>query len=137
VRCLAAEAGGLLGHTFAVLGRLHHVQLAMPRGAEDRAREFFVGVLGMTELVKPPRLATRGGAWFGSGAVELHLGVEEPFQPARKAHPGVLVEDLDELADRLTSKDIQLMWDDDLPGFRRIYVSDPFGNRLEFLQAVR
>lgn len=109
----------------------------MPRGAEDRAREFFVGVLGMTELVKPPMLATRGGAWFGSGAVELHLGVEEPFQPARKAHPGVLVDDPDELAERLKSKDIQIVWDDDLPGFRRIYVNDPFGNRLEFLQGFR
>ena len=71
-----------------MLHRLHHVQLAMPRGGEDTAREFFVGVLDMTEIQKPPVLATRGGAWFRSGAVELHLGVEEPFQLARKAHPG-------------------------------------------------
>jgi catechol 2,3-dioxygenase-like lactoylglutathione lyase family enzyme len=127
----------MVSDTFPVLDRLHHVQLAMPRGAEDAARDFFVGVLGMTEIPKPPMLATRGGAWFGSGAVELHLGVEEPFQPARKAHPGVLVEDIDELATRLTSRDIQVLWDDDLPGFRRIYVNDPFGNRLEFLQACR
>ena len=125
-----------MGHTSAVLDRLHHVQLTMPRGAEDAARGFFVGVLGMTELEKPPSLAARGGAWFAGGAVELHLGVEEPFQPARKAHPGVLVQDLDELATRLTSSGAQVVWDDDLPADRRIYVNDPFGNRLEFLQAL-
>lgn len=125
------------GHTFLVLDRLHHVQLAMPAGCAEAAREFFVDVLGMTELAKPTSLATRGGAWFRSGGVELHLGVEEPFQPARKAHPGVLVDDLDELAARLTSSGIPIVWDDDLPAFRRIYVNDPFGNRLEFLQASR
>jgi hypothetical protein len=73
--------------------------------------------------------------WFGSGALELHFGVEEPFRPARKAHPGVLVQDLDELASRLKSNNVGVVWDDDLPGYRRIYVNDPFGNRLEFLQA--
>jgi catechol 2,3-dioxygenase-like lactoylglutathione lyase family enzyme len=121
-------------YSASVLDRLHHVQLAMPRGEEHAARKFFVGVLGMTELEKPAVLAARGGAWFRGGAVELHLGVEEPYRPARKAHPGVLVKDLDELVDRLTSNDIHVTWDDELPGFRRIYVHDPFGNRLEFLQ---
>jgi hypothetical protein len=76
--------GGLVRDTLTVLERLHHVQLAMPRGEEDAARKFFVAGLGMTELEKPPVLAARGGAWFRSGVVELHLGVEEPFAPARR-----------------------------------------------------
>ncbi len=118
-----------------MLERVHHVQLAMPHGGEDVARAFFVGVLGMTEIAKPAILARRGGVWFGSGGVELHLGVEEPFQPARKAHPGILADDLDEVAARVSTHGIQVIWDSELPGFRRIYVNDPFGNRLEFLQA--
>ena len=117
-----------------VLDRLHHMQLAMPRGEEAAARSFYVGVLGMTEIAKPPVLARRGGAWFRSGKVELHLGVEEPFRPARKAHPGVLVDDLDELVERLEDDGLEVTWDADFAGFRRIYVADPFGNRLEFLQ---
>ena len=113
---------------------LHHVQLAMPRGEEDAARAFFAGVLGMTEVDKPPVLAARGGAWFRAGGLELHLGVEDEFAPARKAHPGVLVSDLDELVRRLAAAGQQVTWDADFPGFRRVYAHDPFGNRLEFLQ---
>lgn len=82
---------------------LHHAQLAMPQGEEARARDFFVGVLGMTEIAKPPVLAERGGAWFRAGGLELHLGVEPDFQPARKAHPGVLVDDLDALGNQLVA----------------------------------
>jgi len=117
-----------------VLNRLHPVQPAMPRGDEDAARAFYAGVLGMTEIDKPPILASRGGAWFRSHGVELHLGVEEPFRPARKAHPGVLVDDLDVLVARLDAAGRRSTWDADLPGFRRICVDDAFGNRLEFLQ---
>ncbi len=113
-----------------VFDRLHHVQLAMPAGEEDRARGFYVGVLGMTEIDKPPVLAARGGAWFRAGGVELHLGVEADFRPARKAHPGILVTDLDALAARLDTPDR----DGGFPGHRRFYAADPFGNRLEFLQ---
>lgn len=113
---------------------LHHVQLAMPAGGEERARRFFVDVLGMVEIAKPPVLAARRGAWFRGGALELHLGVEDDFRPARKAHPGILVGDLDDMARRLTGAGQDVAWDREFPGFRRFYAHDPFGNRLEFLQ---
>lgn len=119
-----------------VFDGLHHMQLAMPRGEEAAARRFFVEVLGMAEIDKPPVLAARGGAWFRAGGLELHLGVEDEFQPARKAHPGILVTDLDELARRLRDTDQDVTWDADFPGFRRLYAHDPFGNRLEFLEPV-
>lgn len=117
-----------------VFAGLHHAQLAMPRGEEEAARAFYAGALGMTEVEKPPVLAARGGAWFRAGGLELHLGVEEEFRPAGKAHPGVLVADLDEVVRRLGAAGQDVTWDADLPGFRRIYAHDPFGNRLEFLQ---
>lgn len=113
---------------------LHHVQLAMPRGEEEAARGFFAGVLGMTEIDKPPVLAARGGAWFRAGGLELHLGVEDDFRPARKGHPGILVADLDEVVRRLGEAGLEVIWDGDFPGFRRVYAHDPFGNRLEFLE---
>jgi catechol 2,3-dioxygenase-like lactoylglutathione lyase family enzyme len=116
--------------------RLHHVQLAIPAGSEDTARGFYGEVLGMTELGKPAVLAARGGCWFRGGGWEVHLGVEDEFRPARKAHPGVLVDGLDALAARLTSAGVPLRWDDDFPGHRRFYASDPYGNRLEFLEPV-
>ncbi|GAA4799876.1 VOC family protein [Actinomycetospora chlora] len=113
---------------------LHHVQLAMPAGEEDAARGFYAGVLGMTEVAKPPVLAARGGAWFRAGGLELHLGVEDGFVPARKAHPGIAVDDLDALARRVATTGQDVTWDRDVPGFRRFYAHDPFGNRLEFLE---
>ncbi len=114
--------------------RLHHVQLAMPRGAEDLARTFYVDVLGLSERRKPELLTTRGGIWFASpGGLELHLGVEDPFAPAGKAHPGIEVDDVAELADRLEAAGYPVVWDGSLPGIRRFYSSDVFGNRLEFL----
>jgi catechol 2,3-dioxygenase-like lactoylglutathione lyase family enzyme len=113
---------------------LHHTQLAMPAGAEPEVRAFYAGILGMTELDKPPVLAARGGCWFRSGALELHLGVERDFSPARKAHPGILVSDIDALAARLTASGADVEWDDNFPGHRRFYAHDPLGNRLEFLQ---
>jgi catechol 2,3-dioxygenase-like lactoylglutathione lyase family enzyme len=116
---------------------IHHVQLACPPGSEDALRHFYGEVLGMTEQPKPPVLAARGGAWFRvdalGGPIELHLGVEEPFSPARKAHPGLLVEDLALYADRLTAAGYEVTWDDGFPGMRRFYSADCHGNRLEFL----
>ena len=119
---------------FALLP-LHHVQLAIPRGGEDQCRAFWGGVLDMQELAKPPVLAARGGCWFRGGDLEVHLGVEDPFLPAHKAHPGLLVEGLSALAGRLEAAGHPVTWDDDFPGHDRFYCADPFGNRLEFLQA--
>jgi catechol 2,3-dioxygenase-like lactoylglutathione lyase family enzyme len=115
---------------------IHHVQLAMPAGQEDAARAFYVGVLGLAEQPKPPVLAARGGAWFAAGAVQIHLGVEADFRPARKAHPALLVRDLHAFMQSCADAGIAVKSDDDLPGFRHCYVDDPFGNRLEFLQPV-
>ena len=113
---------------------LHHVQLALPAGGEDACRAFYVGVLGMTEVEKPPVLAARGGLWVRADGLELHLGVEAEFRPQRKAHPGILVADLDAVAERLTSNGRPVTWDDHFPGMRRFYTEDDHGNRLEFLQ---
>lgn len=114
---------------------VHHVQLAMPRGGEDDARAFFAGVLGVPEVPKPADMAARGGCWFELGPVRLHLGVEDAFRPARKAHPALLVEDLPALVDRLRAHGSPLTEGDDLDGFvHRWFVDDPFGNRIELLQ---
>ncbi|GLY30419.1 VOC family protein [Kineosporia sp. NBRC 101731] len=112
---------------------LHHVQLAIPVGSEDTARAFWVDVLGMREISKPPELAARGGLWVRADALEIHLGAEKDFTPAHRAHPGILVDDLDALAATLGAKGIKVRWDDAFPGHRRFYTADPFGNRLEFL----
>jgi catechol 2,3-dioxygenase-like lactoylglutathione lyase family enzyme len=114
--------------------RLHHVQLAIPVRTEDTCRAFWGELLGLAELQKPPVLAARGGCWFRGGGLEVHLGVEADFVPARKAHPGILVSDLDSLAARLRDAGVEVIWDGEFPGHRRFYASDPFGNRLEFLQ---
>lgn len=113
---------------------LHHVQLAIPVGSEDDCRAFYVGLLGMTEVAKPPALAARGGLWVRADRLEIHLGVEQEFRPARKAHPGVIVGDLDALAACLTGGGVDISWDDNFPGHRRLYAFDNVGNRLEFLQ---
>ncbi|WP_030159224.1 VOC family protein [Glycomyces sp. NRRL B-16210] len=115
---------------------LHHVQLAIRPGGEDAARAFYVGVLGMTEVAKPAGLAGRGGLWLRTDAVELHLGVEPDHMPSAKAHPGLLVADLDALAAALAAAGHPVAWDADFPGYRRCYTRDPFGNRLEFLTPV-
>lgn len=120
----------------SLLAGLHHVQLAAPPGAEPRMREFYAGVLGLTEVPKPPVLAARGGAWFRGPGIEIHIGAEAGFRPARKAHPGILVHDLDALADRLRAAGHRIVPDDLLPGYRRCYAEDPVGNRLEFLQPI-
>lgn len=112
-----------------------HVQLAMPPGGEAMARAFYTGQLGLTEVPKPMPLAARGGCWFQRGTVQLHLGAEADFRPARKAHPALLVDDLAALAAALEAGGMTLRWDDELPGVMRCHIDDPFGNRIELIQA--
>jgi catechol 2,3-dioxygenase-like lactoylglutathione lyase family enzyme len=114
--------------------RIEHVQLAMPPGEEDRAREFYSRLLGIPEMPKPAHLAKRGGTWFESGALKIHLGVEKEFRPARKAHPALLVEGLADLVRVLRANGCSVVDDKPLEGFVRVYVSDPFGNRIELME---
>lgn len=115
---------------------LHHVQIAVPPGSEDRCRRFYVEVLGMAEVEKPPELAKRGGLWLRTDALEIHLGVDPIHSPSAKAHPGILVDELDALAERLTRAGHDLAWDENFIGYRRFHTRDPFGNRLEFMTAA-
>ncbi len=111
---------------------LDHVQLAIPVGAEDRARAFYVGLLGFTEIPKPAAMAARGGAWFEAGGVRLHVGAEPGYTPSAKAHPAIIVRDLPGL---LHETGLQPAWNTELPGLLRCHVRDPFGNRLELIDA--
>lgn len=113
---------------------IDHVQLAMPAGEEARARDFYAGLLGLEEIAKPLELAGRGGAWFSSGAVTLHLGVEQDFRPARKAHPALLVEGLTTFVARLEAADYPMQRDVQFAGYVRVHVNDPFGNRIELME---
>ncbi|ETI66401.1 VOC family protein [Neobacillus vireti] len=119
-----------------VIKKIDHVQLAAPKGCEMAAREFFGEILGLTEVEKPEELKKRGGVWFEFGAFQIHIGVEEPFTPAKKAHPAFVVENIEELKKRLQEKAVAFTEDDNLPGASRIHVHDPFGNRLEFLEWI-
>lgn len=114
--------------------RLDHVQLAMPPGGEEQAREFYGRILHLRELAKPEPLRAKGGCWFAGDGVELHLGVQADFMPATKAHPGLRVADLAEARAELAAAGIAITADDSGVGVRRFYVNDPFGNRLEFMQ---
>ena len=114
--------------------RLHHVQILCPPGGEEVARDFYAGVLGLTELAKPAVLAARGGAWFRGGGWEVHVSPVPDFAPATRAHPGVLVTDLDGLAAALEAAGRPVQWDPHFPGHRRFYSRDDHGNRLEFLE---
>jgi len=113
--------------------RLDHIQLAIPPGGEDRAREFFADLLGMKEVEKPYPLSERGGVWFQLGGAIIHMGVEADFRPQKKAHPAFLMADLDELAQLLQKAGYDVIWDDALPNRQRFYSADPFGNRIEFM----
>ena len=115
---------------------IDHVQLAMPKGGEDRAREFYGGVLAMTEQQKPLELAARGGAWFHDGAINIHLGVDAEFRPAQRAHPALLVSGLGDYVARARARGCRIVDDDPLPGFIRIFLYDPFGNRIELMEKI-
>ena len=114
---------------------IDHVQLAMPKGSEDRARSFYREVLGMKEIPKPEPLAGRGGCWFASGEAQVHLGVEEDFRPAKKAHPALAVEGFDEILAKCEKSGFASKMDAEIEGRRRAHVFDPFGNRLELIEA--
>jgi catechol 2,3-dioxygenase-like lactoylglutathione lyase family enzyme len=118
------------------ISAIDHIQIAAPPGCEAEARRFYGELLGLVEVPKPEGLRARGGAWFEVGSRQLHIGVEEGFAPARKAHPALAVEPgtLDELAARLSDAGAEVAWDASIPGVRRFYVEDPWGNRLELLE---
>jgi catechol 2,3-dioxygenase-like lactoylglutathione lyase family enzyme len=116
-----------------VLDRIDHVQLAAPPGCEPEARRFFGELLGLEELEKPSSLRARGGVWFRLGAQQLHIGIEQEFSPARKAHPAFAVSRYDELLARLRSAGVPVTDDVSIPGVRRCYVADPWGNRVELV----
>jgi len=121
-----------MGHRITAID---HVQLAMPAGGEEVATAFYQGLFGLERRPKPERLAVRGGCWFSNGSVEVHLGVEGDFRPAAKAHPALVVEDLDGLVTALGSAGYPTRFDTEIPSVRRCYVDDPFGNRIELIDA--
>ena len=125
-------------HTMATSARvehLDHVQLAMPAGAESLAAAFYDGLLGIPRVPKPPELEVRGGCWFERGVLRVHLGVEEDFRPAHKAHPAFAISNLDDLCATLEAGGHPVRRSEDVPGLPQWYVDDPFGNRIEFLPA--
>jgi catechol 2,3-dioxygenase-like lactoylglutathione lyase family enzyme len=115
---------------------IDHVQLAMPAGHEAKTRAFYTGLLGMDELAKPAPLAARGGCWFTASGIQLHLGVEADFRPARKAHPALLVEDFAAFCARLAAAGVDVTEDTELPEVHRANIHDPFGNRIELVDAM-
>jgi catechol 2,3-dioxygenase-like lactoylglutathione lyase family enzyme len=115
---------------------IDHIQLAMPAGQEDVARSFYSGLLGITEIPKPPHLARRGGVWFERDSVKIHLGIDPDFRPATKAHPGLIVRDLQALLKDLKAAGFESVEAEPLPGFEHVYIADPFGNRLELMQRI-
>jgi catechol 2,3-dioxygenase-like lactoylglutathione lyase family enzyme len=116
---------------------IDHVQIAMPAGEEDTARAFYIGLLGFREIPKPAELAARGGAWLQSGNVQLHLGVEAEFRPARKAHPAFVVDDLDGLLTSVRNAGYETDTSQPpLDGYKRAHIFDPFGNRIELMERL-
>ncbi|MCL6445877.1 MAG: VOC family protein [Alicyclobacillus sp.] len=115
---------------------IDHVQLAAPKGSEDEARKFFVDILGMVEIPKPANLAKRGGVWFQVGTHQLHIGIQDDFVPAKKAHPAFHVNNLEAFRERLVKRGVKVKEDEPLEGANRFYVDDPFGNRIEFLERI-
>jgi len=113
---------------------IDHVQLAGPKGCEDEARRFYIDILGFQEVEKPEELKKRGGVWFAYGSVQLHIGIDDPFIPAKKAHPAFEIIDLSALIRHLRNCGVDVVEDGNLPGAERIYVTDPMGNRIELLE---
>ena len=118
----------------SLIVRIDHIQMAAPKGCESAAREFYGSILGLAEIEKPASLRGRGGCWFQCGDQQLHIGVESPFQPAKKAHPAFAVTELAKLRESLIAHAVKITEDDSLPDTRRFFADDPWGNRLEFLE---
>ena len=116
------------------VARIDHIQIAAPEGCEPAARDFYGSLLGMKEIEKPPALRARGGCWFECGSQQVHIGVERNFQSAKKAHPAFALFHLDELREMLLARGATVIQDESLPGTRRFYAEDPWGNRLEFVE---
>ncbi|KUP06924.1 glyoxalase [Bacillus coahuilensis m2-6] len=112
---------------------IDHIQITAPKGCEEEARAFYGGILKMVEIPKPSHLQLRGGCWFQCGNQEVHIGVEEPFKPTRKGHPGFIVKSIEEVKAHFDQKNVSFLEDEPIEGRERIFVLDPFGNRLEFL----
>jgi catechol 2,3-dioxygenase-like lactoylglutathione lyase family enzyme len=115
---------------------LDHVQLAIPAGGEERARSFYTGILGLTEVAKPASMAGRSSIWFAAGPVNLHVGVEEDFHPAKHAHPALVVDSLDRIVAACEHAGLPTRPDTSFNNFRRVHVFDPFGNRLELMESI-
>jgi catechol 2,3-dioxygenase-like lactoylglutathione lyase family enzyme len=115
---------------------IDHVQLAMPADGDEKARDFYAGVLGLVERPKPEPLAKRGGVWFEQGSVKIHMGVEQDFRPAKKAHPALLIEGLEEIISRCEQQGYGAGAAQTIEGYRRVHVNDPFGNRIELMEKV-
>jgi catechol 2,3-dioxygenase-like lactoylglutathione lyase family enzyme len=113
---------------------IDHIQLAAPKGSEEEAIKFFRDILGFSEVEKPEFLKKRGGVWFKFGCYQVHIGIEEPFSSSKKAHPAFEVENIEDLKQHLTKNNVSFIKDDVLPGANRIYLDDPFGNRIEILE---
>jgi catechol 2,3-dioxygenase-like lactoylglutathione lyase family enzyme len=118
----------------SLIVRIDHLQIAAPMGSEPAAREFYGSILGLAEILKPASLRDRGGCWFQCGDQQLHIGVEPDFHPAKKAHPAFAVSDLARLRESLQAHAVKITDHNSLPGTRRFYTEDPWGNRLEFLE---
>jgi catechol 2,3-dioxygenase-like lactoylglutathione lyase family enzyme len=116
------------------LTEIDHIQIAAPKGCEPAAREFFGHLLGLEEIEKPEKLRSRGGCWFKIGTRQLHIGVENDFRPATKAHPAFAVEEIEALFRDLSGAGVRCQWDEAVNGIRRFYAQDPWGNRLEFTE---
>jgi catechol 2,3-dioxygenase-like lactoylglutathione lyase family enzyme len=115
---------------------IDHVQLSIPPDSEDLARAFYGGVLGLQEKPKPEHLVQRGGVWFEQDDLKLHLGVDRNFRPAKKAHPGLLVEDLERLVSRCQKAGYGVVVGEGIENYRQVYVTDPFGNRIELMESI-
>lgn len=115
---------------------IDHVQLAMPAGSEPEAVAFYEGLLGIPEVTKPEPMASRGGCWFEAGPLKVHLGIDPRFRPATKAHPALLVSGIRKLVASLEAAGVAVRWDDELAGWDRAFIADPFGNRIELMEPV-